>query len=80
LTPSKSNSAKGGLKKTHLKSFFANTILIKNANPQGGESRDPSFTVGRDHHENFVAYIWTAILTGLCKTIGVPAKLVVKEN
>jgi hypothetical protein len=80
LTPLKSDSARGGLKKNHLKSFFANTIFIKNANPQGGELRDPAFTVGRDHHQNFVAYIWTAILTGLCKTIGVPVKLVVKEN
>ena len=80
LTPLKSDSGRGGLKKNHLKSFFANTIFIKNANPQGGELREPTFTVGRDHHENFVAYIWTAILTGLCKTIGVPVKLVVKEN
>jgi len=80
LTPLRSDSAKGGLKKNHLKSFFANTIFIKNANPQAGELRDPTVTVDRDHHENFVAYIWTAILTGLCKTIGVPVKLVVKDK
>jgi hypothetical protein len=80
LTPLRADSAKGGLKKNHLKSFFANTIFIKNANPQGAELRQPSFTVGRDHHQNFVAYIWTGILTGLCKTIGVPVKLVVKSN
>lgn len=80
ITPLKSDSARGGLKKNHLKSFFANTIFIKNANPQGNELRQPSFSVGRDHHQNFVAYIWTAILTGLCKTIGVPVKLVVKDK
>jgi hypothetical protein len=80
LTPLKSDSANGALKKNHLKSFFANTVFIKNANPQAGELRDPAFTVGRDHHQNFVAYIWTAILTGLCKTIGVPVKLVVKDK
>ena len=80
LTPLKSDSAHGELKKNHLKSFFANTVLIKNENPHGNDLRQPTVTVGRDHHQNFVAYVWTAILTGLCKTIGIPVKLVVKSK
>lgn len=80
ITPLKSDSARGELKKSHLKSFFANIIFIKNANPQGNNLRQPEVSLGRDHHQNFVSYIWTAILTGLCKTIGIPVKLVVKER
>jgi hypothetical protein len=78
ITPLKSDSANGELKKNHLKSFFANIVFIKNENPQGNDVRQPTVSIGRDHHQNFVAYIWTAILTGLCKTIGIPVKLVVK--
>ena len=78
ITPLKSDSARGELKKNHLKSFFANVMFIKNQNPQGNDLRQPVISVGRDHHQNFVAYIWTAILTGLCKTIGIPVKLVIK--
>jgi hypothetical protein len=80
ITPLKTDSANDGLKKNHMKSFFANVVFIKNENPQGGELRQPSFTVGRDHHQNFVAYIWTTIMTGLCKTIGIPVKLVIKDK
>jgi len=80
LIPLKSDSARGELKKNHLKSFFANIIFIKNENRMGNELRQPTFTVGRDHHQNFVGYIWTAILTGLCKTIGVPVMSVVKDK
>lgn len=80
ITPLMKDSAKGELKKNHLKSFFANTVFIKNENPQGSELRQPVFDVGRDHHQNFVAYIWTGILTGICKTIGIPEKLVIKNN
>jgi len=80
LTPLKSDSAHGELKKNHLKSFFANVVFIKNRNPQGSDVRQPEVSVGRDHHQNFVAYIWTGLLTGLCKTIGIPVKLVVKSQ
>jgi len=80
ITPLKSDSTHGELKKNHLKSFFANTVFIKNENPSGNDLRQPAVTVGRDHHQNFVAYIWTAILTGLCKTMGIPVKLVVKNE
>ncbi len=80
ITPLKSDSTHGELKKNHLKSFFANTVFIKNENPHGNDLRQPAVTVGRDHHQNFVAYVWTAILTGLCKTLGVPVKLVVKNK
>jgi len=78
LTPLKSDSAHGELRKNHLKSFFANIVFIKNANPQGNDLRQSEVSVGRDHHQNFVAYIWTGLLTGLCKTIGIPVKLVIK--
>jgi len=78
ITPLKSDSANGELKKNRLKSFFANIVFIKNENPKGNDLRQPVVSVGRDHHQNFVAYIWTAILTGLCKTVGIPVKLVVK--
>jgi hypothetical protein len=78
ITPLKSDSAHGELKRNHLKSFFANIVFIKNANTKGNDFRQPAVSVGRDHHQNFVAYIWTAILTGICKTIGIPVKLVVK--
>jgi hypothetical protein len=80
ITPLKSDSTHGELKKNHLKSFFANTVFIKNENPHGNDLRQPAVTIGRHHHQNFVAYIWTAILTGLCKTIGIPVKLVVKNE
>jgi hypothetical protein len=80
ITPLKSDSALGELKKNHLKSFFANIVFIKNENSQGNDLRQPAVSVGRDHHQNFVAYIWTAILTGVCKTIGIPVKLVVKSQ
>jgi hypothetical protein len=80
ITPLKSDSTHGELKKNHLKSFFANTVFIKNENPHGNDLRQPAVTIGRDHHQNFVAYIWTAILTGLCKTMGIPVKLVVKNE
>jgi len=80
ITPLKSDSAQGELKKNHLKSFFANVVFIKNENPQGNDVRQPTVSIGRDHHQNFVAYIWTAILAGICKTIGIPVKLVVKTK
>ncbi len=80
LTPLKSDSTNGQLKRNHLKSLLANIIFIKNENPQGGELRKPAYTVGRDHHLNFVAYIWTTIMTGILKTIGVPERLVLEKK
>ena len=58
ITPLKSDSANGELKKNRLKSFFANIVFIKNENPKGNDLRQPVVSVGRDHHQNFVAYIW----------------------
>jgi hypothetical protein len=80
ITPLKSDSSNGKLKRNHMKSLAANTIFIKNENPQGEELRKPEYTVGRDHHLNFVAYIWTTIMTGILKTIGVPVNLVLKKQ
>jgi hypothetical protein len=80
ITPLKEDSAANGkLKKNHLKSFFANWVLIKNANP-GSEFRQPEFSVDRDHHQNFISFIWTSIMTGIVKTIGVPVRMVIKEQ
>jgi hypothetical protein len=80
ITPLKSDSSNSKLKRNHLKSLAANIIYIKNENPEGEELRKPEYTVGRDHHLNFVAYIWTTITTGILKTIGVHVSLVLKKQ
>jgi len=80
ITPLKGDSSNGGLKKAHLKSFAANIIYIKNENPKGDELRKPEYTVDRDHHLNFVAYIWTTLMTGILKTIGVPVSVGLKRQ
>jgi len=80
LTPLKTDSTDEGLKKSHLKSFFANIIFIKNDNPKGGKLRQPTYDVGRDHYDNFVSFIWHTIVTGLLKTIGIPVKLVMEKH
>jgi hypothetical protein len=79
LTPLKSDRANGQLKRNHIKSFFAN-IILKNKKPKENELRKPEYIVGRDYHLNFVAYIWTTILTGICKTISIPPRLVIKKQ
>lgn len=80
ITPLKSDSSNGQLKRNHLKSLLANAIYIKNENPQEGELRHPEYMVVRDHHLNFVSYIWATIMTGILKTIGVPVKLVLEKK
>lgn len=80
ITPLKSDSSNGELKRNHLKSLAANIIYIKNENPKEGKLRNPEYTVVRNPHLNFVAYIWTAIMTGILKTIGVPVGVVMKER
>jgi len=79
LTPLREDSANGELRKNHIKSFIANWFLIKNSNPEG-KLRSPAFSVERDSHENFVAFIWTSITIGLLKTIGLSEKLAKKEQ
>jgi len=79
ITPLKEDSSNSGLKRNHLKSFFANSFLIKNSNPEA-TLRSPSFEVPRDSHQNFISFIWTSIMTGLLKTIGIPVRLVMKDN
>ena len=80
ITPLKSDSSNGQLKKAHLKSLLANSIYIKNENPQGGELRNPDYMIVRDHHLNFVSYIWATIMTGILKTIGVPVGLAMEKK
>lgn len=80
ITPLKSDSSNGKLKRNHLKSLAANIIYIKNENPKGEELRKPEYKVERNHHLNFVAYIWITITTGILKTIGVPVSLVLKKQ
>lgn len=80
ITPLKSDSSNGHLKRNHLKSLLANTVFIKNENPQGGELRNPDYAIVRDHHLNFVSYIWAMIMTGILKTIGVPERFVLEKK
>jgi hypothetical protein len=79
IHPLKKANEKGQLKKKHLTSFIANAFIIKNENPVDGKDiRHPSFSVPRDHHENFFSLIWNTILTGILETIGVPVHMVIK--
>lgn len=80
ITPLKSDSSNGGLKKAHLKSLAANIIYIKNENPKGDELRKPEYNVERDPKLNFVAYIWRNITIGILKTIGIPVGVVLKDQ
>jgi len=80
ITPLKSDSSNGQLKRNHLKSLLGNIVYIKNENPQAGELRSPDYIIVRDHHLNFVSYIWATIMTGILKTIGVPVSLVQKNQ
>jgi hypothetical protein len=79
LTPLREDSANGHLIRNHVKSFFANWILLKNSNP-GNKFRSPGFSVVRDGHQNFVGFIWTSITVGILKTIGAPEKLAMKKQ
>jgi len=74
----KDKEEKGKLKKMTVTGFIANTLFIKNQNPTGNELRQPEYTVQRDHHANFFNLMWTTILTGILKTIGVPVKFGIK--
>ena len=79
ITPlKKDKEEKGKLKSKSFTSFFANAVLIKNENSPGKNFRSPVFMVTRDHHANFFNLIWTSVLTGILKTIGIPVKLVIK--
>jgi hypothetical protein len=78
IKPLKKDKEDGKLKKMTVTGIIANALFIKNENPKGNELRQPEFTVQRDHHANFFNLMWTTILTGILKTIGVPVKLVIK--
>ena len=78
ITPLKTDSAHGHLKKKSVKSLLANVLFIKNNNPgANGEVRKPSFTVNRYGYEGFMAASWKAVLVGLLKTVGIPEKFVI---
>jgi hypothetical protein len=75
LMPLKNPDSTGNLKKKTLSAFFANTFLIKNANPSPGKSpRNPEVIAQRDSGGTFFNFLWKAILTAILKTIGVPRK------
>jgi hypothetical protein len=74
----KDKEEKGKLKKMTVTGFIANALFIKNENPKGNELRQPEFTVQRGNHANFFNLMWTTILTGILKTIGVPVKFGIK--
>ncbi|HMJ47462.1 MAG TPA: hypothetical protein VK498_09035 [Ferruginibacter sp.] len=80
ITPLKPDSTgTRELKSSHLKSFIANKILIKNSNPSNGKLRQPSFSVIRNPESGFFRLIWESITAGMVKSIGVPVKLVLKN-
>ncbi|HUS02595.1 MAG TPA: hypothetical protein VMY77_12745 [Chitinophagaceae bacterium] len=77
ITPLKKDED-GDLKKKRVTSLLANVILIKNENPKDNELRQPDFTVERGTHKNFFNLLWTSVLTGIVKTVGIPTKMVRK--
>ena len=81
ITPFKDKVDKNGnLKKKGLTSAIANTFIIKKNNPgENSEIRQPRYTTQRDHHGNFFNFVWTSILTGILKTVGIPVKFGVKK-
>ena len=82
ITPLKTKEdSDGQLKKKAFTGLIANTLLIKNNNPTGHQNpRHPVFSMDRDHHGNFFNFVWTTILTGVLKTVGIPPRLVVKHE
>jgi len=79
INPLKKAADKNRLKKKTFTSLFANAFLIKNSNPQkGNDLRKPSFSVNRGKNSNFFSFVWTSVLTGILKTIGIPVKSVLK--
>jgi hypothetical protein len=75
LTPLKKDNDNDGLKKKTFTSFIANTFLIKNNNPSGGEApRNANVFIQRKEKEGYFALVWRAMLTGIVKTIGIPEK------
>ena len=77
IAPLKKDEA-GNLKVKKVTGLLANVILIKNENPSGQELRKPAFEVERGSHKNFFNLLWSSILTGLVKTVGIPTKFVKK--
>ncbi len=61
----------GKIKKKKIISFIADKLLIKNANPAGGddEPRTYSMQFKRDIHKSFFNLLWKTIMEGLKKTV-----------
>ena len=80
ITPlKKDNKGEGEMKNKNVTSLLANILFIKNENPKGSEVRMAQFSIARESHSNFFNLIWTATLTGVLKTIGIPVKFVMKK-
>ncbi len=75
IFPLKKQSDSTRVKKKALIGFFANTFVIKDANPVGKNApRNPEVTAQRGDSGSFFNFLWKAILTGIVKTIGLPKK------
>jgi hypothetical protein len=75
VTPLKADSnSSGSLKKKSFTSFIANAFIIKNANPEKGQLREPDISLTRDIHGSFFKMIWQCVMAGMIKTTGLPVK------
>ncbi len=73
--PLKKQSVSTRVKKKILIGFFANTFIIKEANPAGNKApRSPVVTAQRGNSSSFLNFLWKSILTGVVKTVGLPKK------
>ena len=58
-----------------LKSFLANTFVIKNSNPQDDELREGKMYFERDKRKAITNYVWKSILSGMKSSIGMDKHL-----
>jgi hypothetical protein len=73
IFPLKNDGGTGHLKKEGLVGFFANTFMIKDANPTGNQTpRSPEVTTPRGDPGSFFNFLWKATLNGIERTIGIP--------
>jgi len=66
----KKNKTSGEIKKRHVMSFLANSIL-KDANPLNGELRNIKLEHSREPFKSFINLVWKTIYSGIQQTIGV---------
>ena len=73
IFPLKNTDNKGHLKKKGLIGFFANTFMIKDANPTVEQTpRSPEVKAERGNSSSFFNFLWKATLMGIVETIGLP--------